>query len=218
MIISMKHVFMNYEKHVPVIYDLNMDIEKGEFVFLVGPSGAGKTTILRMIYREIKPTSGQIIVAGQDLSRLKDHQVPYYRRKLGLIFQDFKLLPDRTVAQNVALSMQVAGMKPKHIKRNVDKVLEWLNLSHRRDAFPDEISVGERQRTAIARAIVNFPSVILADEPTGNLDPKLASEVMQILDEFNRNGTTIIVATHDVSLAEQLNHRVIEISNGRLIR
>jgi len=217
MIIQMDHIFMQYKKHTEIIHDLNISIDKGEFIFLVGSSGAGKTTVLRMLYREIIPTSGEIIVAGQNIAKLRSWQLPYYRRKLGLVFQDFKLLPNRTISQNISLSMQVTKAKRSNIKKNVDRVLEWTALSHRRDALPDDISGGEQQRAAIARAIVNDPSVILADEPTGNLDPELSMEIMRMFERFNMRGATVLVATHNINLVRQFNKRIIRIDHGRII-
>ena len=208
---------MQYKKHTEIIHDLNISIDKGEFIFLVGSSGAGKTTVLRMLYREIIPTSGEIIVAGQNIAKLRSWQLPYYRRKLGLVFQDFKLLPNRTISQNISLSMQVTKAKRSNIKKNVDRVLEWTALSHRRDALPDDISGGEQQRAAIARAIVNDPSVILADEPTGNLDPELSMEIMRMFERFNMRGATVLVATHNINLVRQFNKRIIRIDHGRII-
>lgn len=214
--IELKRVFMRYKKHEEILHDINMSVEKGEFVFLVGPSGAGKTTILRLIYREIIPTSGQIIVAGQNITKLRSSQLPYYRRKLGLVFQDFKLLPYKTVAENIALAIQVTGAKKSQIKKNVDRVLEWTNLTHRKNALPEDISGGEQQRAAIARAIVNDPTIILADEPTGNLDPELSIEIMRLFERFNTRGATVLIATHNINLVSQFNKRIIKIDHGRI--
>ncbi len=214
--IQLKRVFMRYKKHEEILHDINISIEKGEFAFLVGPSGAGKTTILRLIYHEIIPTSGQIIVAGQNITNLRNSQLPYYRRKLGLVFQDFKLLPYKTIAENVALAMQVTGAKKAQIKKNVDRVLEWTNLTHRKNALPEDISGGEQQRAAIARAIVNDPPIILADEPTGNLDPELSIEIMRLFERFNTRGATVLVATHNINLVSQFNKRIIKIDHGKI--
>ncbi len=214
--IQLKRVFMRYKKHEEILHDINISIEKGEFAFLVGPSGAGKTTILRLIYHEIIPTSGQIIVAGQNITNLRNSQLPYYRRKLGLVFQDFKLLPYKTIAENVALAMQVTGAKKAQIKKNVDRVLEWTNLTHRKNALPEDISGGEQQRAAIARAIVNDPPIILADEPTGNLDPELSIEIMRLFFIFNTRGATVLVATHNINLVSQFNKRIIKIDHGKI--
>lgn len=214
--IELKRVFMRYKKHDDILHDINISVEKGEFVFLVGPSGAGKTTILRLIYREIVPTSGQIIVAGQNITKLRSSQLPYYRRKLGLVFQDFKLLPYKTIAENIALAIQVTGAKKSQVKKNVDRVLEWTNLTHRKNALPEDISGGEQQRAAIARAIVNDPTIILADEPTGNLDPELSIEIMRLFERFNTRGATVLVATHNINLVSQFNKRIIKIDHGRI--
>jgi len=215
MMIQMDKVFMRYRKDVTVLNDVNLSIEKGEFVFLVGPSGAGKSTILRLIHREFAPTSGKIHVASYDLSEMKNSQIPHYRRKVGVVFQDFKLLPHKTVTQNISLALHVAGASRSHIRKNVEKVLGWTNLTHRRDALPADISGGEQQRVAIARAIVNDPPLILADEPTGNLDADLSFEIMALLERFNRRGATVLVATHNIELAK--NKRIIRIHQGKII-
>ena len=204
-------------KKMSILQDVSIDIDKGEFVFLVGPSGAGKSTVLRLLHREITPTSGIINVAGYNLSQIKISELPYYRRKVGFVFQDFKLLPNRTVAQNVALSLRVVGARRSHIKRNVDRALEWTNLTHRKNAIPEDISGGEQQRTAIARAIVNDPAILLADEPTGNLDPDLSLEIMRLFERLNKRGATVLVATHDIDLALKLKKRIIIIHQGKII-
>lgn len=208
---------MRYKGDIEVLHDVNLSVEKGEFVFLVGPSGAGKTTVLRLLYHELTPTEGQIIVTGQNLSKIKSAQLPYLRRKLGIVFQDFKLLPNKTVAQNIAFSMRAVGARRSQIRKNVDRVLEWTNLTHRRNALPEDISGGEQQRTSIARAMVNDPMIILADEPTGNLDPELSLEIMRLFERLNTWGTTVLVATHNVNLVRQLGKRVIRIERGRII-
>ena len=210
-------VSMRYKEDIEVLHNVSMSAEKGEFVFLVGPSGAGKTTVLRLLYHELIPTEGQIVVAGHNLSKIGSAQLPYFRRKLGIVFQDFKLLPNKTVAQNIAFSMRVTGAKRGQIKKNVDRVLEWTNLKHRRDALPEDISGGEQQRTSIARAMVNDPLIILADEPTGNLDPELSLEIMRLFERLNTRGATVLVATHDINLVRQLGKRVIRIDRGRII-
>ncbi len=204
-------------KKMSILHDVSIDIDKGEFVFLVGSSGAGKSTVLRLLHREITPTSGIINVAGYNLSQIKISELPHYRRKVGFVFQDFKLLPNRTVAQNVALSLRVVGARGSHIKRNVDRALEWTNLTHRKDAIPEDISGGEQQRAAIARAIVNDPAILLADEPTGNLDPDLSLEIMRLFERLNKRGATVLVATHDIDLALKLNKRIIIIHQGKII-
>ena len=215
--IQMYGVSMRYKQDIEVLHDVGLSVEKQEFAFLVGPSGAGKTTVLRLLYHELIPTEGQIIVAGYNLSKIKSTQLPHFRRKLGLVFQDFKLLPNKTVAQNIAFSMRVTGARRSQIKRNVDRALEWTNLTYRRNALPEDISGGEQQRTSIARAMVNDPLLILADEPTGNLDPELSLEIMSLFDRLNQQGTTVLVATHDINLVKQMGKRVIRIERGGIV-
>ena len=215
--IEVYQVGMSYKRRIDVLHDISFKVEKGEFVFLVGPSGAGKTTVLRILCRELIPTSGQIIIAGQNLSRLPRTQIPYLRRKIGMVFQDFKLLPNKTVQGNIALAMKVAGVPRSEIRLTVNQLLHQMSLVHRRDALPEEISGGEQQRVAIARAIANNPSVLLADEPTGNLDPKLSLEIMHLFESFNFQGATVLVATHDLALVQQLGKRVIRIEDGRIV-
>jgi len=215
--IQMYGVSMRYKHDIEVLHNINMSVEKGEFAFLVGPSGAGKTTVLRLLYRELVPTEGQIVVAGYNLSKIRNAQLPYFRRKLGIVFQDFKLLPNKTVERNIAFSMRVTGAKRSQIKKNVDRAIEWTNLQHRRKALPEDISGGEQQRTSIARAIVNDPLLILADEPTGNLDPVLSLEIMRLFERANTRGTTVLVATHDVDLVGRMGKRIIRIDRGGII-
>jgi len=216
-IIQMYKVFMQYKQDITVLHDVSLSIEKGEFVFLVGLSGAGKTTVLRLLYHELIPTKGQIIVTGYNLSKIKNSQLPYFRRRIGIVFQDFKLLPNKTVAQNIAFSMRVTGARKAQIEKNVDRVLDWTNLKHRRDALPEDISGGEQQRTSIARAMVNDPTIILADEPTGNLDPNLSLEIMSLFERLNLRGTTILAATHNTNLVEKMGKRVIRIDQGKIV-
>ena len=213
--IQVYNVSMSYKKDIEVLHEINFHVKKGEFVFLVGTSGAGKTTILRLLYREFVPTSGQIILAGKNLSQISRSQIPYLRRRMGVIFQDFKLLPNKTVQENIALAMKVTGAKRPHIRQQVDRLLHQMSLVHRKDALPEDISGGEQQRVAIARAMANDPVVLLADEPTGNLDPKLSLEIMHLFENFNFRGTTVMVATHDLSLVQQLGKRVIRIEDGK---
>lgn len=215
--IQMYSVSMRYKHDIEVLHKISMSVDKGDFVFLVGPSGAGKTTVLRLLYRELIPTEGQIVVSGHNLSKLKSAQLPYFRRKLGIVFQDFKLLPNKTVEQNIAFSMRVTGAKRSQIKKNVARAVEWTNLQHRCKALPEDISGGEQQRTSIARAIVNNPLLILADEPTGNLDPDLSLEIMRLFERVNVQGTTVLVATHDINLVRQMGKRVIRIDSGRVV-
>jgi len=214
--IQMFDVSMRYKEDIEVLHKIDISVEKGEFAFLVGSSGAGKTTVLRLLYRELIPSEGQIVVAGQNLSQIKSAQLPYFRRKLGIVFQDFKLLSGKTVSQNIAFSMRVTGARRTQIKKSVDRVLDWTNLTHRRNALPEDISGGEQQRASIARAMVNNPELILADEPTGNLDPKLSLEIMQLFERLNTNGATVLVATHDINLVRQMGKRVIGIERGRI--
>lgn len=198
--------------------DVDVHIEPGEFVFLVGPSGAGKSTFIKMLFREVMPTSGEIYVDGQNILELADKEVPFLRRKLGIIFQDYRLLPDRTVYENVAFAMQVIEAPRRKIKRTVMNVLELVGLKGRANAYPNELSGGEQQRIAIARAIVNDPVLIIADEPTGNLDPETSWDIMEIFKEINEAGATIIMATHDKDIVDAMGKRVIAIEKGHIVR
>ena len=198
--------------------ELSVEIEKGEFVFLVGESGSGKSTFLRLVLREERPTSGQIQVAGKDLARLAQWKVPTLRRQIGTVFQDFRLLPNKTVAQNIAFALQVIGKSRKEIKVDVPEVLDLVGLDGKEDRFPHQLSGGEQQRVAIARAFVNKPLILLADEPTGNLDPATSVGIMKLLDRINRTGTTVVMATHDQSIVDQMRKRVVELSGGELVR
>ena len=211
------NVNMSYKEDIQVLNDVSFKVQKGEFVFLVGESGAGKTTILRLLYRGLIPTNGELVVAGRNLSTLSKSEIPDFRRQIGVVFQDFKLLPNKTVQQNISISMKVTGIKPTEVHHNVNQLLQQMSLVHRRDAYPEEISGGEQQRVAIARAMANNPTILLADEPTGNLDPKLSLEIMHLFENFNFRGTTILVATHDVALIRKLGKRVIRIQEGRSI-
>nr|PZN05114.1 MAG: cell division ATP-binding protein FtsE [Bacillota bacterium] len=198
--------------------DINVKIEKGEFVFLVGPTGAGKSTFLKLLFREELPTRGQIFINGKNITRLKPREIPYLRRRLGVVFQDFRLLPQKTVYENVAFAMEVIEAPPKEIKKRVPKVLEMVGLLHKMNSRPHELSGGEQQRTALARALVNNPDVLIADEPTGNLDPDTSWEIMKLLDEINKKGTTLIVATHAKDLVDAMRKRVLHIEGGKLVR
>ena len=202
----------------PALRDVNVDIDKGEFVFLVGASGSGKSTFLRLLMREERPSSGTIWVAGKDLSKLPSWKVPAHRRQIGCVFQDFRLLPNRTVAGNVAFALEVTGHTGSEIKQVIPNVLELVGLEGKGDSYPNEISGGEQQRVAIARAVVNRPQVLIADEPTGNLDPDTSIGIMKLLDRINRIGTTVVMATHDVAIVDQMRKRVIEIEDGRIVR
>ncbi|WP_293728795.1 cell division ATP-binding protein FtsE [uncultured Phascolarctobacterium sp.] len=200
------------------LQDVNVHIEPGEFVFVVGPSGAGKSTFIKMLFREVLPTTGSIFVNGTDIMALTPKEIPYMRRQLGIIFQDYRLLPDRTVYENVAFAMQVIEAPHRKIKRQVLNVLDLVGLRHRSDAYPNELSGGEPQRIAIARAIVNDPLLVIADEPTGNLDPETSWDIMEIFKEINATGTTIVMATHDKDVVDAMGKRVIAIEKGRIVR
>lgn len=200
------------------LQDVNVHIEPGEFVFVVGPSGAGKSTFIKMLFREVLPTTGSIFVNGTDIMALTPKEIPYMRRQLGIIFQDYRLLPDRTVYENVAFAMQVIEAPHRKIKRQVLNVLDLVGLRHRSDAYPNELSGGEQQRIAIARAIVNDPLLVIADEPTGNLDPETSWDIMEIFKEINATGTTIVMATHDKEVVDAMGKRVIAIEKGRIVR
>ncbi|ADL08427.1 cell division ATP-binding protein FtsE [Thermosediminibacter oceani] len=200
------------------LQDISVKIEKGEFVFLVGPTGAGKSTFIKLLFREELPTRGQIFFNGKNITRLRPNEVPYLRRRLGVVFQDFRLLPQKTVYENVAFAMEVVEASPREIKKRVPKVLEMVGLSHKLNARPHELSGGEQQRVALARALVNNPDVIIADEPTGNLDPDTSWEIMKLLNEINKKGTTLIVATHAKEVVDVMRKRVLQLENGRLVR
>ena len=202
----------------PALDDVSMEIEKGEFVFLVGPSGSGKSTFLRLILREERPTQGSVWVAGKDLSRLSNWKIPQLRRQIGTVFQDFRLLPNKSVAENVAFALEVIGKPKSHIKKVVPEVLEVVGLDGKEERRPDELSGGEQQRVAIARAFVNRPMILIADEPTGNLDPATSVGIMKLLDRINRLGTTVVMSTHDSAIVDQMRRRVIELENGHLVR
>lgn len=202
----------------PALDNVSIDIEKGEFVFLVGLSGSGKSTFLRLVLREEKPTSGKIHVAGKDLGSLSNWKVPELRRQVGTVFQDFRLLPNKTVAENVAFTLHVLGYYKKEIAREVPEVLELVGLEDKADRKPGELSGGEQQRVAIARAYVSNPAILIADEPTGNLDPATSVGIMKLLDRINREGTTVVMATHDAGIVDQMRKRVIELDKGQVIR
>ena len=202
----------------PALSRVSAQIEKGEFVFLVGASGSGKSTFLRMILREYRPTSGKIFVLGQDLGRLRQWKVPALRRQIGAVFQDFRLLPGKTVAENIAFGLQVLGRPPAEIDQKVAETIQLVGLSGKDDRLPEELSGGEQQRTAIARAVVNNPKILIADEPTGNLDPQTSVGIMKLLGRINRRDTTVIMATHDSTIVDQMRRRVLELDDGRLIR
>lgn len=198
--------------------DIDLEIAKGEFAFLVGASGSGKSTFLRLILREYRPSRGRIFVAGRELNKLPSWRVPSLRREIGTVFQDFRLLPGKTVHENVAFAMQVIGRSAKDIKTQIPQTLELVGLEGKEKRLPEELSGGEQQRVAIARAVVNDPKLLIADEPTGNLDPATSVGIMKLLDRINRNGTTVVMATHDSTIVDQMRKRVMELNKGRLVR
>ena len=214
----MSDVSKVYPSGSMALQDVNVHIEPGEFVFVVGPSGAGKSTFIKMLFREVLPTTGSIFVNGMDILSLSPKEIPFMRRQLGIIFQDYRLLPDRTVYENVAFAMQVIEAPHRKIRRQVNNVLDLVGLRHRSNAYPNELSGGEQQRVAIARAIVNDPVFVIADEPTGNLDPETSWDIMEIFKEINSAGTTIVMATHDKDVVDAMGKRVIAIEQGRIVR
>lgn len=216
--IEMKDVYKTYPNGVLAVNGISVKINQGEFVYVVGPSGAGKSTFIKMMYREEKPTKGSIVINGVALESLKEREVPYLRRKIGVVFQDFKLLQKLTVYENVAFALEVIGEQPKNIKKRVLDVLDLVQLKHKARFFPDELSGGEQQRVSIARSIINNPSVLIADEPTGNLDPDTSWEIMRLLEEINNRGTTILMATHNKEIVNTIRKRVIAIEDGKIVR
>jgi len=216
--IRFENVTKTYKAGTVALRDVSLDIDKGEFVFLVGPSGSGKTTCIRLLLREERPDLGRIWVAGREIAHLSQWRIPYLRRNIGCVFQDFRLLPNKTVFENVAFALEVIG-RPKHvIASQVPQVLDLVGLGKKRDNLPSELSGGEQQRVAIARAFVNRPLILLADEPTGNLDPATSQGIMRLLDRINRTGTTVVVATHDAGIVDQMRRRVVELDHGSLVR
>jgi cell division transport system ATP-binding protein len=216
-VIEAYHVSKTYARGVYALRDLSLRVEKGDFVFLTGPSGAGKSTLLRLLLRQDVPTEGQLMVGGRNLSTLTPRQVQSYRRSLGFVFQDFKLLPAKTVLENVSFVPRVLGMAASQQQRRTFQVLKWVGLQHRMSAYPLELSGGEQQRIAIARALVNDPAIILADEPTGNLDPDLSLEIMNLFREINARGTTVVVATHDRELIRRVGRRAVTLDHGNIV-
>lgn len=216
--IEFRNVSKVYNKNVKALTNVNINIDKGEFVFLVGPSGAGKSTFIKMLLKEVEPSTGNIVMGNEDLSKIKRRQIPYHRRKIGMVFQDFRLIPNLNVYENVAFAMKVVEATPKEIRRRVPMVLSLVGLSHKYKMFPNELSGGEQQRVSLARAIVNNPSLLIADEPTGNLDPETAKEIMDLLDDINKAGTTILMATHAKDIVDTMKKRVIAIEGGEIAR
>ncbi|MCL4443017.1 MAG: cell division ATP-binding protein FtsE [Actinobacteria bacterium] len=216
--ITLESVTKTYKTGTVALKDVSMDISKGEFVFLVGASGAGKSTLMALILREELPDDGRIWVAGRNLANLPRWRVPYLRRNIGCVFQDFRLLPTKTVFENVAFALQVIGRPHHQIERQVPQVLDLVGLASKAKNMPDELSGGEQQRVAIARAFVNRPLILIADEPTGNLDPSTSKDIVQLLDRINKSGTTVVVATHDANIVDTMRKRVIELDNGEIVR
>ena len=214
--ILLDRVTKTYGKKGPALERINLHVEPKEFVVIVGQSGAGKSTLLKLLTREEKPTSGKIIVGGIDYERLRDKDIPYLRRKIGVVFQDFKLLSNRTVFENVAFALEIVGMGNKEIRHTVPKVLDIVGLKGKGENYPSELSGGERQRVAIARAIVRQPKILIADEPTGNLDPKHAWDVIRVLEKINRYGTTVLLTTHNKEIVDKLKRRVVTIKDGKV--
>jgi cell division transport system ATP-binding protein len=211
-------VVKEYKGGIKALDDVTIDIEKGEFVFIVGPSGSGKSTFLKLLTKEEEPTAGKVYVAGKNLASLPGWRVPYLRRNVGCVFQDFKLLPNKTVHQNVAFALEVIGRPRDVVHRQVPQILELVGLGEKLDRFPDELSGGEQQRVSIARAFVNRPLILIADEPTGNLDPATSVGIMRLLDRINRTGTTVVMATHDHTIVDSMRRRVIELEDGLVVR
>ncbi|HSN02346.1 MAG TPA: cell division ATP-binding protein FtsE, partial [Acidimicrobiales bacterium] len=218
LVIRFEHVSKTYKNGTPALKDINLDIEKGEFVFLVGASGSGKTTFLRLLLREELPDSGRILEAGRDIGKLSKWRVPYLRRNIGCVFQDFRLLPNKTVFENVAFALEVIGRPRSTVESQVPQILELVGLSEKSKNLPGELSGGEQQRVAVARAFVNRPLILLADEPTGNLDPTNSESIMALLERINRTGTTVVMATHDKALVDRMRRRVIELDRGEMVR
>ena len=214
LLIQMEHVRVAYPSGMEALKSVNISVEKGEFLFVVGSSGSGKSTLIKTLLGEVGVSSGQILVAGRELSRLKKKELPHYRRMLGVVFQEFRLLEDRNIFENVALSQRIIGVSHDRIKRNVSLMLEMVGLGDKRRAYPKELSGGEQQRVAIARAMVNRPAILLADEPTGYLDPKNSWEIMDLLEEMNQLGTTVVVVTHNNEIVNQMKKRVVTLSQG----
>jgi cell division transport system ATP-binding protein len=216
-VIQLFHVTKEYPGDGPALQDVTLEIGKGEFVFLTGPSGAGKSTLLKLIFCEEKATSGQLLLFGKNVAKIGGGAIPFVRRNIGVVFQDFKLLPQRTVAENVALPLEVRGLAEKELRRKVKTLLRSVGLEHRADKFPPSLSGGEQQRVAVARALAADPALLLADEPTGNLDSERTLEVMELLDDASARGTTVVVATHDRTLLERYKRRVVVLERGRLL-
>lgn len=216
--ILMKDVYKTYDNGVTALNGINIEIEQGEFVYIVGPSGAGKSSFIKLMYREIKPTRGTLSINNKDVNEIKEKDVPLLRRNIGVIFQDFRLLPKLSVYENVAFALEVIEEHPRNIRKRVMEVLDLVGLKNKARFFPNELSGGEQQRVSIARAIVNHPKIVIADEPTGNLDPETSWEIMRVFEEINNSGTTIIMATHSKEIVNTIKKRVIAIEDGMIVR
>ncbi|WP_337398732.1 cell division ATP-binding protein FtsE [Congzhengia sp.] len=216
--ILLSNVSKVYPNGSTALDDISFFIERGEFVFIVGPSGSGKSTLIKLLMHEEVATSGQVIINNDDVALLKRREIPYLRRSMGVVFQDFRLLPKKTVFENVAFAMDIIGASRKEIRKQVPNVLSLVGLSHKAKSYPDELSGGEQQRVALARALVNNPAFLIADEPTGNLNPKAAMEIMELLDDINKRGTTVIMATHAKEIVDRMKKRVIAIEDGKIAR
>jgi cell division transport system ATP-binding protein len=217
-LIQVRGVSKAYPGGLLALNRVSLDIRKGEFVFIVGQSGAGKSTLVKLLYREEVPSEGQVVVAGKDLTRMRRREVPLLRRKIGVVFQDFKLLPDRTVAENVMFALQVTGYSGRDANKVVSQVLAMVGLKNRQNSYPGELSGGEQQRVAIARSLVRNPDILIADEPTGNLDPDTSMEIFKLIERANRYGTTVVVATHARHVVDAMRKRVIELKKGTVVR
>jgi len=214
--IKLHRVTKYYDNKIPAINDINLNIGKGEFVFITGPSGAGKSTLIKLIFSSEKPNSGEIVVNSENITRMSPKEIPYFRRRVGVVFQDFKIIQNRSVYDNVAFPLDIIGTRRKLVKKKVWQVLKWVGLLQKKDSLPTHLSGGEQQRVAIARAIINNPLLLLADEPTGNLDPKLSFEIMKLFKAINARGTTVVIATHDKNTALKLSENIITIERGKL--
>jgi len=217
-LIIFDNVSKTYDPNIMGLQEVNVHIERGDFCFLVGHSGSGKSTFIRLLLKEFEPSEGTITVAGRNLQRMKRGSIPHHRRNIGCVFQDFKLLPNKTVADNVAYALRVTGVTPRNIRRKVPEILQLVGLGDKMYSLPDELSAGEQQRVSVARAFVNHPSLLVADEPTGNLDPDTSVGIMQLLYRINRTGTTVLMATHDREMVDKMRKRVIALEDGRVIR
>ena len=215
--ITLQNVSKAYVEGIPAIKNISLHIEKGEFVFIVGDSGSGKSTLIKLLLKELEPTSGKIVVLGQNLARMKRRQIPRYRRKLGVVFQDFRLLKDRNVYENIAFAQRVIMTPSRKIRKDVPRMLSLVGLAEKYKSFPKELSGGQQQRVALARAMVNKPEILLADEPTGNLDPKNSWEIMKLLDAVNKQGTTVVVVTHNREIVNEMKKRVVTMKRGVII-